>query len=184
MMSGSRATSTGWSAVRWSRRCTHCWMPRRTGCAMGRRRERTEARRETGACHCERPADQGWRDRAARTEATSADLETAIIERYRRRESSVEQALIEMYLPGSGYIVSSTSPRRCGGTRVFRGTPAAPSSEQSTRAHSAARDRAAHPRGRRIPRRAVSAQSRRGQACRYSVVDQSTGRLLQLPALA
>ena len=27
-------------------------------------------------------------------------LETAIIERYRRRESSVEEALIEMYLAG------------------------------------------------------------------------------------
>lgn len=28
------------------------------------------------------------------------DFETAIIERYRRRESSVEEALIEMYLAG------------------------------------------------------------------------------------
>ena len=61
-----------------------------------------------------RPARQGYRsghyDRNLTT--TSGDVtlhvprlkgvsfETAIIERYRRRESSVEEALIEMYLAG------------------------------------------------------------------------------------
>jgi hypothetical protein len=46
--------------------------------------------------------------------------------------------------------------------------------EQFTRAHSAGRDQAAHPHGWRIPGRAVSAQSRRGQAtayCQYRLVD-------------
>ena len=35
-------------------------------------------------------------------------FETAIIERYRRRESSVEEALIEMYLPEYQYAGSRT----------------------------------------------------------------------------
>jgi putative transposase len=43
-------------------------------------------------------ANQGRRGAAEGFEASPADLETAIIERYRRRESSVEEALIEMYL--------------------------------------------------------------------------------------
>jgi len=41
-------------------------------------------------------------------------FETAIIERYRRRESSVEEALIEMYLAGFRSAGSRTSPKRCG----------------------------------------------------------------------
>ena len=39
-------------------------------------------------------------------------FETAIIERYRRRESSVEEALIEMYLAGGP--VRSIHPTHCG----------------------------------------------------------------------
>ena len=47
------------------------------------------------------PADQGWRGAAEGAEAwRHRTFETAIIERYRRRESSVEEALIEMYLAG------------------------------------------------------------------------------------
>ena len=45
-------------------------------------------------------ADQGRRGQAADTEASDADIRDGIIERYRRRESSVEEALIEMYLAG------------------------------------------------------------------------------------
>jgi putative transposase len=41
-------------------------------------------------------------------------FETAIIERYRRRESSVEEALIEMYLAGYRFDGSRTSPRPYG----------------------------------------------------------------------
>ncbi len=66
-----------------------------------RRYERTEARRDTRA---------GSYQRKLQTKAGEVTLkvpklretifETAIIERYRRRESSVEEALIEMYLAG------------------------------------------------------------------------------------
>jgi len=65
------------------------------------RYERTEARRDTRA---------GTYDRKLQTKAGEVNLkmpklrrqtfETAIIERYRRREASVEEALIEMYLAG------------------------------------------------------------------------------------
>ncbi len=65
------------------------------------RYERTEARRDTRA---------GSYERKLQTKAGEVNLkvpklrqqtfETAIIERYRRREASVEEALIEMYLAG------------------------------------------------------------------------------------
>jgi hypothetical protein len=49
-------------------------------------------------------------------------FETAIIERYRRRDSSAEEVLIEMYLAGeSRYAVSKTS-RKPWGTRVSPST--------------------------------------------------------------
>ena len=41
-------------------------------------------------------------------------FETAIIERYRRRESSVEETLMEMYLRVSRSAVSKILPRPCG----------------------------------------------------------------------
>ena len=44
-------------------------------------------------------------------------FETAIIERYRRRESSVEEALIEMYRQAFPCAVWRTSPRHCGAAR-------------------------------------------------------------------
>ena len=46
-------------------------------------------------------------------------FETAIIERYRRRESSVEVALIEMYLAGDPSGVWRTSPRPSGAARYL-----------------------------------------------------------------
>jgi putative transposase len=65
------------------------------------RYERTEARKDTRA---------GYYHRSLETKAGRVDLkvpklrklpfETAIIERYKRRESSIEEALIEMYLAG------------------------------------------------------------------------------------
>jgi transposase-like protein len=65
------------------------------------RYERTEARKDTRAGHYAR----GLQTRAGTVELKMPKLrtlpfETAIIERYRRRESSVEEALIEMYLAG------------------------------------------------------------------------------------
>jgi len=45
-------------------------------------------------------ADQRWRGQSQGFKAAAPTFETAIIERYRRRESSVEESLIEMYLAG------------------------------------------------------------------------------------
>ena len=65
------------------------------------RYERSEARRDTRAGYYER----GLQTKAGEVRLRVPKLrqqtfETAIIERYRRRESSVEEALIEMYLAG------------------------------------------------------------------------------------
>jgi hypothetical protein len=65
------------------------------------RYERSAARRDTRAGHYER----GLQTKAGEVRLRVPKLrrqtfETAIIERYRRRESSVEEALIEMYLAG------------------------------------------------------------------------------------
>ena len=65
------------------------------------RYERTEKRQDTRAGHYKRKLDT----KAGQVELKVPKLrtlsfETAIIERYRRRESSVEEALIEMYLAG------------------------------------------------------------------------------------
>src|ERR1039457_5175654 len=80
-----------------------------------RKYERTEGRKDTRA---------GSYDRHLQTKAGDVTLtvpklrslpfETAIIERYRRRESSVEEALIEMYLAGVSVRRSKTSLKRCG----------------------------------------------------------------------
>jgi len=74
-----------------------------------------EADRICGAGRYERSADRadtrtGHYDRKLQTKAGEVDLrvpklrnlpfETANIERYRRREASVEEALVEMYLAG------------------------------------------------------------------------------------
>ena len=47
-------------------------------------------------------------------------FETAIIERYRRRESSVEEALIEMYLEAYPSDAWRILPRLCGAARCLR----------------------------------------------------------------
>ncbi|KPL24933.1 MAG: transposase, partial [Phycisphaerae bacterium SM1_79] len=51
-----------------------------------------------------------------------ATFETAIIERYRRRESSVEEALIEMYLAGVSVRRVEDITEALWGTRVSVGT--------------------------------------------------------------
>ena len=80
-------------------------------CGAGRY-ERNEARQDTRA---------GSYDRTLQTSAGEVNLkvpklrrqtfETAIIERYRRRESSVEEALIEMYLAGWRHEVEAARTR-------------------------------------------------------------------------
>jgi putative transposase len=79
------------------------------------RYERTEGRRDQRA---------GSYERKLQTKAGEVHLkvpklrqqtfETAIIERYRRRESSVEEALVEIIWQGCRCGGSRTSPRLCG----------------------------------------------------------------------
>jgi hypothetical protein len=62
---------------------------------------RSEARRDTRAGHYERKLQtKAGEVRLKVPKLRAQTFETAIIERYRRRESSVEEALIEMYLAG------------------------------------------------------------------------------------
>jgi putative transposase len=85
--------------------------------------ERTEGRKDTRA---------GSYDRKLQTKAGQVTLtvpklrnlpfETAIIERYRRRESSVEEALIEMYLAGVSVRRVEDITQALWGTRVSAST--------------------------------------------------------------
>lgn len=85
--------------------------------------ERSESRKDTRAGHY---------DRKLQTQAGEVDLkvpklrtltfETAIIERYRRRESSVEEALMEMYLAGVSVRRVEDITQALWGTRVSPGT--------------------------------------------------------------
>ena len=88
-----------------------------------RKYERTEGRKDTRA---------GSYDRRLQTKAGEVTLtvpklrtlpfETAIIERYRRRESSVEEALIEMYLAGVSVRRVEDITQALWGTRVSAST--------------------------------------------------------------
>jgi transposase-like protein len=87
------------------------------------RYERTEKRRDTRAGHYKRKLDT----KAGQVELQVPKLrtlsfETAIIERYRRRESSVEEALIEMYLAGVSVRRVEDITEALWGTRVSPGT--------------------------------------------------------------
>lgn len=65
------------------------------------RYERTSARKDTRAGHYNRKlATKAGEVNLKVPKLRTLPFETAIIERYRRRESSVEEALIEMYLAG------------------------------------------------------------------------------------
>lgn len=87
------------------------------------RYERSEARRDTRA---------GYYERGLHTKAGEVNLrvpklrqqkfETAIIERYRRRETSVEEALIEMYLAGVSVRRVEDITEALWGTKVSPGT--------------------------------------------------------------
>jgi putative transposase len=87
------------------------------------RYERTEARKDCRA---------GFYERKLQTQAGEVELqipklrhakfETAIIERYRRRESSVEEALMEMYLAGVSVRRVEDITEALWGMRVSAGT--------------------------------------------------------------
>ena len=72
------------------------------------RYERSEARRDTRAGHYERKLQTKAGEVKLRIpKLRTQTFETAIIERYRRRESSVEEALIEMYLAGVSHAAAN-----------------------------------------------------------------------------
>ena len=68
---------------------------------QARRYERTDARRDTRSGHYQRKLQTKAGEVTLKVpRLRSLPFETQIIERYKRRESSVEEALIEMYLAG------------------------------------------------------------------------------------
>src|ERR1700720_1168140 len=87
------------------------------------RYERTEARRDTRAGHYERSLEtKAGRVTLKVPKLRRQTFETAIIERYRRREASVEEALIEMYLAGISVRRVEDITEALWGTRVSPST--------------------------------------------------------------
>ena len=86
------------------------------------RYERTEARQDCRAGFYQRGLSAGRRGGAERAELRRAKFETAIIERYRRRESSIEEALMEMYLAGVSVRRVEDITEALWGMRVSAGT--------------------------------------------------------------
>lgn len=87
------------------------------------RYERTEKRQDTRAGHYKRSlATKAGPVELKVPKLRSLSFETAIIERYRRRESSVEEALIEMYLAGVSVRRVEDITEALWGTRVSPGT--------------------------------------------------------------
>jgi putative transposase len=87
------------------------------------RYEHTEQRKDTRAGHYER----GLHTKAGEVTLKVPKLrhlpfETAIIERYKRRESSIEEALIEMYMAGVSVRRVEDITEALWGTRVSAGT--------------------------------------------------------------
>lgn len=90
---------------------------------QAKRYERTAARASTRAGHYERKLQtKAGEVTLQMPKLRSVPFETAIIERYRRRESSVEEALIEMYLAGVSVRRVEDITEALWGTRVSPGT--------------------------------------------------------------
>ena len=91
-------------------------------CGAGRY-ERSEARKDTRAGHYNRKLDtKAGQVKLKVPKLRTLTFETAIIERYRRRESSVEEALIEMYLAGISVRRVEDITEALWGTRVSPST--------------------------------------------------------------
>ena len=87
------------------------------------RYERTEARQDTRAGHYQRKLHTKAGEVTLNVpKLRQQTFETAIIERYRRRESSVEEAMIEMYLAGVSVRRVEDITQALWGTRVSPGT--------------------------------------------------------------
>jgi hypothetical protein len=128
MMSGSRTTSTGFVRGSVEETLNALLEAEADRLCNARRYERSEARRDTRAGHYERKLQsKAGEVRLKVPKLRAQTFETAIIERYRRRESSVEEALIEMYLAGvsvrrveditEALWGTRVSPSRCAGDR-------------------------------------------------------------------
>jgi transposase-like protein len=88
-----------------------------------RRYERTEGRADQRAGHYSRKLHTKAGEVELRVpKLRKATFETVIIERYRRRESSVEEALIQMYLAGVSVRRVEDITQALWGTRVSAGT--------------------------------------------------------------
>ena len=79
------------------------------------RYERSPERMDTRAGHYERKLET----KAGEVQLRKLPFETAIIERYRRREASVEEALVEMYLAGVSVRRVEDITEALWGTRVW-----------------------------------------------------------------
>ena len=87
------------------------------------RYERTEARQDHRAGHYERSLHtKAGEVKLKVPKLRRQTFETAIIERYRRREASVEEAMIEMYLAGVSVRRVEDITQALWGTRVSPGT--------------------------------------------------------------
>jgi putative transposase len=87
------------------------------------RYERTAARQDTRAGHYKRKLHtKAGEVTLSVPKLRQQKFETAIIERYRRRESSVEEAMIEMYLAGVSVRRVEDITQALWGTRVSPGT--------------------------------------------------------------
>ena len=85
--------------------------------------ERTDARKDTRAGHYNRKLETKAGEVNLKVpKLRTLTFETAIIERYRRRESSVEEALIEMYLAGISVRRVEDITEALWGTRVSPST--------------------------------------------------------------
>ena len=85
--------------------------------------ERTEARKDTRAGHYQRQLHtKAGEVTLQMPKLRKQTFETAIIERYRRRETSVEEALIEMYLAGVSVRRIEDITEALWGTKVSPGT--------------------------------------------------------------
>lgn len=90
---------------------------------QARRYERTEGRKDTRAGHYTRKLQtKAGQVNLKMPKLRTLTFETAIIERYRRRETSVEEALIEMYLAGVSVRRVEDITQALWGTRVSSGT--------------------------------------------------------------
>ncbi|KFJ00884.1 transposase [Bifidobacterium subtile] len=97
----SRPNSTGWCPRRSTRSSTGCWTLQADEIAGAARYERSCGRKAYRAGHYERDLTVKAGKMAVRVPKLKGALfESAVIERYRRREESVEEALIDMYLAG------------------------------------------------------------------------------------